>query len=96
MGRYKNTKKSTSKISNIRRSVFEKYQTTIYDKVPERNDDLLLISQEGDRLDNLAFQFYGDSSLWWYIAKANDLKTMNIPAGTSFRIPNVSVNAKGS
>ena len=61
--------------------------TTIYDKVPESNDDIYLIAQEGDRLDNLAFQFYGNQHLWWYIAHANNLTTMNIEAGKQLRIP---------
>ena len=34
------------------------------------------MTQEGDRLDNLAFQFYGNQHLWWYIAHANNLNTM--------------------
>jgi hypothetical protein len=25
----------------------------------------------GDRLDNLAYQFYGDPSLWWVLSVAN-------------------------
>ena len=75
-----NTKHKGGKISMT-------YNTTIYNKVPERNDDLYVIATEGDRCDNLAFQFYGDSRLWWYIAQANNLSSMNITAGTSLRIP---------
>ena len=48
-----------------------------------------------DRCDNLAFRFYGDSTLWWFIAKCNDLTTNNIPAGTSLRIPIKTNEAKG-
>ena len=33
------------------------YNTTIYKKVPERNDDLYFISTEGDRCENLANRF---------------------------------------
>ena len=71
------------------------YKTTIYSRVPESNDDIFIITQEGDRLDNLASRFYGDPQLWWFIARANNLKTMNIPAGTSLRIPISTINAKG-
>ena len=63
------------------------YATTILSKVDELNSDQYFIAQEGDRCDNLANRFYGDSSLWWFIAKVNNLTTMNIPAGTSLRIP---------
>ena len=63
------------------------YATTSLSKVDELNSDQYFIAQEGDRCDNLANRFYGDSSLWWFIAKVNNLTTMNIPAGTSLRIP---------
>ena len=56
---------------------------------------MYFIAQSGDRCDNLAQRFYGDTSLWWFIARANNLKTMNIPAGTSLRIPTSTENAKG-
>tara|TARA_Y100001973_G_C5194596_1_gene333345 strand:- start:1787 stop:2056 length:270 start_codon:yes stop_codon:yes gene_type:complete len=69
--------------------------TTIYNSVPERDDDLHFIAQQGDRCDNLAFKFYGDVSLWWFIARVNNLKTNNIPAGTELRIPITTQNAKG-
>ena len=64
--------------------------------LPKQKKNVLhIISTDGDRLDNLAFQFYGDPNLWWYIAKANNLTSMNIPAGTSMRIPPSSEGAIG-
>ena len=90
MPRYEHTKRSKDKKRNI-----NKYGTTIYNKVPERNDDMYFIAQEGDRCDNLAQRFYGDPNLWWFIARANNLKTMNVPAGTSLRIPISTIDAKG-
>ena len=95
MSRYRNTGISKSKITVNRRQKVLKYDTTIFDTIPENNDDIFVIAQEGDRLDNLASQFYGDSHLWWFIAKANNLKTMNIPSETSLRIPVTVENAKG-
>ena len=56
---------------------------------------MYFISQEGDRCDALAQEFYKDSSLWWCIARVNNLKTNNIPAGTSLRIPVSTEKAKG-
>ena len=90
MSRYNETKK-------IRGRNSEKihYSTTIYQKIEEKNDDMYFIAQEGDRCDNLAFRFYGDSTLWWFIARVNNLKTNNIPAGTSIRIPVSIDQAKG-
>ena len=97
MPRYENTSifKQTKKYSKDRKINVNKYGTTIYNKVPESNDDMYFIAQSGDRCDNLAQRFYGDTSLWWFIARANNLKTMNIPAGTSLRIPTSTENAKG-
>ena len=89
MSRYKNTSKSI-----IKRKQY--YNTTIYKKVEEKNSDSYFIAQEGDRCDNLANRFYGDSSLWWFIAKVNNLTSNNIPAGTSLRIPSSTIDAKGS
>ena len=53
------------------------------------NEDTKILSQEGDRLDLLAKEFYGDESLWFVIAKANDLGkgSLNVPAGRIIRIP---------
>jgi len=90
MSRYKYTSVLTSKEKKK-----QHYKTTIYNKVAERNDDQYFIAQEGDRCDNLAYKFYGDSELWWFIARVNNLKTNNIPAGTSIRIPVSIDQAKG-
>ena len=87
MGRYDNTTVSQTKVSQETPKSVSKYNTTIYARIPERNDDIFVITQDGDRLDNLAYQFYGDPQLWWYIAQANKINTMNIEAGTSLRIP---------
>ena len=80
MSRYGNTRKQ-------RKNKKSYYATTIYKKVEEKNTDSYFIAQEGDRCDNLANRFYGDSTLWWFIARVNNLTTNNIPAGTSLRIP---------
>ena len=61
--------------------------TTLYSSIPESDGDIYVITQYGDRLDLLANRFYGDPSLWWYIAKANNLIVMKVPTGTSLRIP---------
>mgnify|MGYP003119431080 FL=1 len=89
MSRYDNTK---IKIKDLKQG----YLTTLYDRVPFSNSDLYVISQEGDRLDTLANQFYGDSTLWWYIANANNLNKINLEPGTSLRIPANLEAAKGS
>ena len=40
-------------------------------------------------------EFYGNPNLWWFIARVNNLKNNNIPAGTSLRIPIDTEFAKG-
>ena len=88
MARYENTKKP-------RKNKKSYYTTTIYKKVEEKNSDSYFIAQEGDRCDNLAVRFYGDTTLWWFIARVNNLTTNNIPAGTSIRIPANTQDAEG-
>ena len=88
MARYDSTKISSKQNKNY-------YNTTIYSKVPKRDTDQYFIAQDGDRCDNLAFEFYGNSNLWWFIARVNNLKTNNIPAETSLRIPIDTEFAKG-
>ena len=88
MARYEKTKRQ-------RKNKKDYYATTIYNKVVEKNSDAYFIAVEGDRCDNLAVRFYGDSSLWWFIARVNNLTTNNIPAGTSLRIPVNTQDAEG-
>tara|TARA_Y100000593_G_C4262648_1_gene313062 strand:+ start:603 stop:878 length:276 start_codon:yes stop_codon:yes gene_type:complete len=64
-----------------------KQDTTIYKVISETENDIYVLTQEGDRFDQLASQYYGDPSLWWYIARANNIKFNNVPAGTVIRIP---------
>ena len=86
MARYENTLTKINKKNNR-----VGYETTIYPDIEEKDSDMFFIAQQGDRLDLLAQRFYQDASLWWYIARANNLKTMNVPAGTSLRIPILTI-----
>lgn len=57
--------------------------------VPKSPEDLYYSVKDGDRIDLLAANFYGDSNLWWVIAVANDIDI--IPTGlqvaSTIRIP---------
>jgi len=55
-------------------------------------DDQVVMAVEGDRLDTLAKEFYGDETFWFVIANANNLGkgTLNIPGGTLVRVPRYS------
>lgn len=65
-------------------------ETTIYPNFDELfSDDTYILSQQGDRLDILAKEFYGDEVFWHVIAKANGLGkgTLAVPPGIIIRIP---------
>ena len=89
--RYENTRKSKYKSNQHggkrKNQNFLKYDTTFYSNVPQSNSDIYVITQDGDRLDNLAYQYYGHASYWWFIANVNNLNTMNVEAGLRLRIP---------
>jgi nucleoid-associated protein YgaU len=65
------------------------YRTKIYPNIPKSDKDIYIVTQGGDRLDTLANEFYGDSSLWWIIATANNIHdaTFALPDGTTLRVP---------
>jgi phage tail protein X len=65
------------------------YRPHIYPNIPKRDNDIYVATQTGDRLDLLAYQYYGDSSLWWIIASANNIHDapLGILDGTILRIP---------
>ena len=64
-------------------------ESTIYPKIKATDSDLYIISTQGDRLDLLANQYYGDKNLWWAIAVANNLNdaSLSIEIGKQLRIP---------
>jgi len=68
-----------------------KYRSsTRYPDIPLSENDLLVYTMRGDRLDNLAYQFYSDSTLWWVLSIANpDLPNDSLypTIGFQLRIP---------
>ena len=47
------------------------------------------VSQEGERLDSIAGEVYGDATLWWLIASASGIGwALQVPPGTRLLIPN--------
>jgi|TARA_B100001564_G_C20219090_1_gene480841 hypothetical protein len=50
------------------------YSYTLYPKIPIKNSDVFVTPTYGTRLDVLANEYYGDTSLWWIIAQANGIK----------------------
>ena len=68
-------------MSRYNRTRLNKKNKTIlhYNSLQQVNSDQYFMKNvEGDRCDNLAFRFYGDTSLWWFMHKVNGLTTNNI------------------
>lgn len=65
------------------------YKAKILPNIPLRDDDIHIITETGDRLDTLAYQFYQDQTLGWIIASANKIHNavFALPEGTPLRIP---------
>ena len=48
----------------------------------------VIVVKEGQRLDKIAGDFYGDGRLWWVIAAASNIGwPMQVPPGTRLHIP---------
>ena len=64
-------------------------ESTIYPRILPTDNDIYIISGQGDRLDVLANKYYKDPTLWWIIATANNLNnaTLSIEPGIQLRIP---------
>lgn len=64
-------------------------RTTRYPTVSPQESDAIVISNEADYLDSLAYTYYGDPTLWWVIALVNNLGKgkMSVPPGLQLRIP---------
>lgn len=65
------------------------YRSRINSNIPKSDKDIYIVTQSGDRLDTLAHQFYGDASLWWVIASANNIHDSGfaVADGTTLRLP---------
>ena len=65
------------------------YKTTIYPPIIPSASDLQIICNEGDYLDTLALKYYGDPTLYWIIANANNIGKgrFSVTPGLILRIP---------
>lgn len=70
----------------------EFFETVEQISIKETENDLLhqVTSGEKNRLDLIAYNYYGNAELWWVIAIANDIKNpFEIDAGDILRIPSI-------
>jgi len=82
MARYSyNKKKRATNIDQVDPRFNKLVKTTTTDNI--------IISTSTDRLDNLAYRFYNDRTLWWIIATANNLSgdSFFVTPGTQLIIP---------
>lgn len=87
MGRYQNIKILTDSV--VKPGV-RFYATVRYPEILLSEDDVYVTTVFGDRLDILAQQYYGDSSLYWIISSANNAikkDSLFVEEGTQIRIP---------
>ncbi len=66
------------------------YKGKIYPNIPYSITDEYIITTIGDRLDTIAYSYYGDSESWWIISAANNNITKGSifpKPGTQLRIP---------
>ena len=65
------------------------YRSTIYPNIDRHISDIYIEALGGDRLDSLAWQYYGDTTMWWIIAKANNVGKggLTLESGLQIRIP---------
>ena len=85
MGRYDNTSITVNRKGKRVRT------PTLYPEIPLSDSDQFIFPKDGDRLDNIAFKYYGDASLWWIIAKANELGK-----GRTILNPNFQIRVPGN
>ncbi len=61
----------------------------------QTDQDIFYTVIESDKLDTIAFKFFGNSKLWWYIAMANDVEDTlvdpfrDLRVGMRLLIPNL-------
>jgi|TARA_Y100000310_G_scaffold286480_1_gene310653 hypothetical protein len=68
MSRYEFTKTKQDK-----KLFFRVLSPTLYPSIPTMDTDVYVYPKEGERLETIAHKYYQDTSLWWIIARANDM-----------------------
>jgi len=62
------------------------YRPTIVPNIPIKDSDIFVYPVYGDRFDTIAYRYYGDSNLWWIIAKANELSKGKLSPDPEFKL----------
>ena len=80
---------------NTTRKGLSYYANAVYPEVEFSSEDKYIITSYEDRLDLLAYDYYGDEGLWWVISRANPDVTRRdsffITSGMQIRIPDKNI-----
>ena len=68
MSRYEFTR-----VKRDKKRFYRVLSPTLYPGIEMKDSDIYIYPKEGQRLESIAHTFYKDTSLWWVIARANDL-----------------------
>lgn len=65
------------------------YSTVVFPVLPPDPDDIYIYTENGDRLDKIAYEFYKDYSAWKIIADINNIPNDSLfpEVGIQLRIP---------
>lgn len=68
---------------------YEFWDMLVIDDIPVRPDEIQYTVQQTDRIDTLAYLFYGDPVLWWVLAVANGFELLpnDLKVGSVLRVP---------
>jgi hypothetical protein len=76
------------------------YDSVLLPNINATDNDIVVITVQGDRLDLLANEYYQDPTMWWVIALKNDMTEIDISMkeGIVLRIPsrNEAIQIKNS
>jgi len=91
MNRYETIQEIRNKNPYVGTIGDEYYDTVYYPEVGASEGDIYVETEFGDRLDALAYQFYGDVTLYWIIAIRNPNKvnfgSIYLSPGSQIAIP---------
>ena len=91
MKRYANIGITSNQNENLSTIGVSYRKPNFYPEIPLSSDDIQVITNFGDRLDLMANQFYGDSTLYWIIAASNpdevNFGSLFLTEGSQIRIP---------
>ena len=65
------------------------FKATLYPTIRFNDGDKFIFPIDGERLETLAYRYYKDTTLWWIIAQANNIRdgSFGLKPDKQIRIP---------